>query len=176
MHYIKDYPLLAVRYKLRGVKPIHGARVPSSYVAATFAIDAKYTVDIYSTAAGEHVKVDLYEQGENSGDFNKTINWKLIQQGYLEELKEENYADKLNNDQWTGTSSETENVDSGKEESDSLSPSSFEATVNKKWVELEDITTDTGFNTGSGRSQKKRTNTGRVYMLLIITSITRVGS
>ena len=55
--------------------------------------------------------MDLYPYGSNYNDERESLNYKLIENGYLEKT-EENAADVKDNEQWSGKS---ESDDSGRE-------------------------------------------------------------
>lgn len=145
---IHNHPWLAIKYRIQGVQLRHEnnlRRYQNGFHLGKF-----YTVDIYSTYTGEVVLADVYDGETNMADL-------LLAEGFCD-LHEENSADVLDNMRWKGQSSKIViTTDSGLPRAttaDSDSTSSPEATQNKRWVELKDITTDTGFNTAT------RTDTG----------------
>ena len=114
---IGDIPFLAVKYRLKGVSLKHqpdDRSIPQKYPFYMY-YGQKYWVDIYSTYSGEYVKVDVY-QNSNETTVDKSLNYKLIgdENGFCEQL-EENAADVRDNNVWSGRSSESSGTDSGRD-------------------------------------------------------------
>lgn len=163
---IGDIPFLAVKYRLKGVSLKHNREIPERYPFYIY-YGQTYWVDIYSTYSGEYVKVDLYSSADEVS-IDKSYNYKLVNDanGYCEPL-EENAADVRDNNVWSGRSSDSSGADSGRETlgqspldstdpEGQISASSYDATVDKRWIELEDTSPDTGFVSSNSNNSYNR--------------------
>ena len=139
---IQDIEFLAVKYRLQGVEV---NPCPNRYAYTCWNQGDRIEVDIFSTADGAVVKVDAYQQRDGRPiDFRQ----KQVANGYATEVKE-SYIHKISNDKWRGKYSPTDpDRQSGNDtplaDSGHVSDSSHDATVNLKWVDLKDTSSDSG--------------------------------
>jgi len=137
---IRDIPFMAVKYRLQGLEVMP---TPRRYAHTLWKQGERVKVDIFSTADGDVVKVDV--TGSNKENYRE----KLLNNGYATEV-DESYIHKISNQKWKGkySPSDPDTPISGAEgkspDSGHVSDSSHDATVDRVWIDLKDTSSDSG--------------------------------